>query len=127
MWRSMCKDDDGGCQGGIEIISNNQPPRIIRHTSAKVYNTGSGPSIDSVDPSHRVSEVWCFSDISFWSYSYLLEVKLEHSYVWKNVYYLMPLPVASLKQLSASFLQHQEAPRHCYHMPDFCSRSCHWH
>ena len=35
------------------------------------------------------------------------------------MYYLTALPVVSLKQLLASFLQHWEAPRPCCHMSNF--------
>ena len=36
-----------------------------------------------------------------------------------------PLHVASLKHLSASFLQHQEAPRPLYSTADFRCHTCH--
>ena len=86
------------------------------------------PSIDSVDPSHRAFQVWCFSHVWFWNYS-LSKVKFRHSYVRISfMYYWTPLHIASLRQLSASLRQHQEAPwPYCY-TPDSRCHSCagHW-
>ena len=82
------------------------------------------PSIDSVDPSHRAFQVWCFSHVWFWNYS-LSKVKFRHSYVRISfMYYWTPLHIASLRQLSASLWQHQEAPwPYCY-TPDSRCHSC---
>ena len=73
------------------------------------------PSINSVGPTYCAFQVWCFSHVTFWSYS-LSKLKFRHKLCPENsMYYRVPLPIASLRQLSVSFWQHWEEPRpRCY-------------
>ena len=61
---------------------------MVRHASLEDirFRKWAWPSIDSVDPSHRVFQVWCFSHIWFWSYS-LSKVKFRQLFL-ENFYVL---------------------------------------
>ena len=112
----------------IEKVIDDRTPWIIGHASVEDLQSRkwAWPSIHSVDPSHRLSEIWCFPHVSIWNHIPSKEIQTQ--LCSENVmYYQTALPVASLRQHSASFLQHQEFQRPRCRMPDFHTHSCHRH
>jgi len=84
-----------------------------------------------LDPCGSISP--CVQSLVFLSWL-VLKVIVYHNWnsgttTFENfMYYWMPPPVASLKQLLVSFLQNWKTPRPSCCVPDFCCHSClrHW-